>query len=68
MNDAKYYAFKKGNVRFFALDSNYMDAKQLAWLEKQLQAPGTKIGRFVSSITPFIRREEPTAPPSSCAC
>ena len=37
MNDANYYTFKKGNVRFFALDSNYMDAKQLAWLEKQLK-------------------------------
>ena len=36
MNGTNYYAFKKGNVRFFALDSNYMDAKQLAWLEKEL--------------------------------
>jgi 3',5'-cyclic AMP phosphodiesterase CpdA len=42
MNEAKYYTFKKGNVRFFALDSNYMDAKQLAWLEKQLQDSGNK--------------------------
>jgi hypothetical protein len=30
MNGANYYTLKKGNVRFFALDSNYMDAKQLA--------------------------------------
>jgi predicted phosphodiesterase len=37
MNGVNYYTFKKGNVRFFALDSNYMDAKQLAWLEKELQ-------------------------------
>src|ERR1700741_3812853 len=42
MNGANYYTFKKGNVRFFALDSNYMDAKQLAWLEKQLQDAGNK--------------------------
>jgi predicted phosphodiesterase len=41
MNGANYYTFKKGNVRFFVLDSNYMDAKQLAWLDKQLQDAGT---------------------------
>jgi 3',5'-cyclic AMP phosphodiesterase CpdA len=41
MNESNYYTFKKGNVRFFALDSNYMDAKQLAWLQKQLQDSGT---------------------------
>jgi len=40
MNGSNYYTFKKGNVRFFALDSNYMDAKQLAWLEKELQDSG----------------------------
>jgi len=42
MNGANYYTFKKGNVRFFVLDSNYMDSKQLAWLEKQLQDAGSK--------------------------
>jgi len=36
MSGANYYSFKKSNVRFFVLDSNYMDSKQLAWLEKQL--------------------------------
>ena len=36
MNGQRYYSFKKGNVRFFALDSNYMDPDQLAWLEKGL--------------------------------
>jgi 3',5'-cyclic AMP phosphodiesterase CpdA len=40
MSDSNYYTFKKGNVRFFVLDSNYMDAKQLAWLEKQLKDAG----------------------------
>ena len=40
MNGANYYTFKKGNVRFFALDSNYMDPKQLAWLETQLRDAG----------------------------
>ena len=40
MNDKKYYTFKppNGSVRFFALDSNYMDQEQLAWLEKELAA------------------------------
>jgi predicted MPP superfamily phosphohydrolase len=41
MNGKQYYSFKKGNVRFFALDSNYMDPKQLAWLEQELQASGS---------------------------
>jgi predicted MPP superfamily phosphohydrolase len=37
MDGRRYYSFKKGNVRFFALDSNYMDPDQLAWLTNQLQ-------------------------------
>jgi 3',5'-cyclic AMP phosphodiesterase CpdA len=38
MDGHRYYSFKKGRVRFFALDSNYMDPDQLKWLENQLQA------------------------------
>lgn len=41
MNGERYHTFKKGNVRFFVLDSNYMDPEQLQWLEKQLQASGS---------------------------
>jgi hypothetical protein len=41
MNGANYYTYKKGNVRFFALDSNYMDPKQTAWLTSQLKDAGT---------------------------
>ena len=37
MNGERYYTFKKGNVGFFALDSNYMDPNQLDWLEKELR-------------------------------
>lgn len=37
MNGANYYAFTKRNVRFLALDSNYMDQRQTAWLETQLR-------------------------------
>ena len=40
MNGANYYTYKKGNVRFFALDSNYMDPKQVAWLETGLRDAG----------------------------
>jgi len=36
MNGERYYAFTRRNVRFFALDSTRMDAKQLAWLETSL--------------------------------
>lgn len=40
MNGERYYSFKapRGSVRFFALNSNYMDKPQLAWLEKELAA------------------------------
>jgi predicted MPP superfamily phosphohydrolase len=38
MNGQNYYAFARKNVRFFALDSDYMDAKQLRWLEEELRA------------------------------
>jgi 3',5'-cyclic AMP phosphodiesterase CpdA len=40
MNGESYYAYKKGNVHFFVLNSNYMDPKQLAWLEGQLKDAG----------------------------
>jgi 3',5'-cyclic AMP phosphodiesterase CpdA len=44
MNGERYYTFKASltsNVRFFALDSNYMDPVQLQWLEKELAASGS---------------------------
>jgi hypothetical protein len=37
MNGQQYYTFRKSNVQFFALDSNYMSPEQLAWLTKELQ-------------------------------
>jgi predicted phosphodiesterase len=36
MNGERFYTFKKGDARFFALDSNYMDQKQLKWLDDEL--------------------------------
>jgi Calcineurin-like phosphoesterase len=41
MAGKRYYSFKKGNVRFFALDSNYMDPVQIAWLEEELKNSGS---------------------------
>ena len=41
MNGQQYYTYKKGNVRFFALDTNTMNPRQLAWLEKELQNSGS---------------------------
>ena len=40
MNGESYHAFKQGNARFFALDSNYMDPKQIDWLKSELQSAG----------------------------
>jgi 3',5'-cyclic AMP phosphodiesterase CpdA len=36
MNGKEYYRFKKGNVAFYALNSTYMDQKQVKWLQEQL--------------------------------
>jgi len=49
MNGEKFYTFKApkkgvdafGDVRFFALDSNYMSQEQVQWLEKELKASDT---------------------------
>jgi len=37
MNGKEYYRFTKGNVAFYALNSNYMDQKQVKWLQDELQ-------------------------------
>jgi Calcineurin-like phosphoesterase len=43
MGGQRYYTFKpKDGVRFFALDSNYMDKKQLTWLETELKNSGSE--------------------------
>ena len=51
MGGQRYYTFRasnggsgkivSGGVRFFALDSNYLDAPQLAWVEKELSSSGS---------------------------
>ena len=43
MKGERYYTFKpKDGVRFFALDSNYMSADQLKWLDKELGDSGSE--------------------------
>jgi 3',5'-cyclic AMP phosphodiesterase CpdA len=37
MDGQRYYTYARGDVRFFALDSTRMDAKQLAWLDASLR-------------------------------
>src|SRR5262245_57402640 len=42
MNGERFYSFRpKMGVRFFALDSNYMDQTQLEWIDKELAAGGS---------------------------
>ena len=36
MDGQRFYTFEKEGVRFFALDSNYMDQTQVDWIEKEL--------------------------------
>ena len=37
MDNQRYYTYARGNVRFFVLDSNYLDPAQLAWVEAALK-------------------------------
>jgi hypothetical protein len=37
MGGKRYYSFRKGNVEFFVLDSNYMDPDQLRWVQDSLK-------------------------------
>lgn len=42
MGGKRYYTYQKKDVRFYALDSNYMDKDQQAWLEKELRESNAK--------------------------
>ncbi len=37
MNGQRYYTYARNNVRFFALDSNQMDQRQLQWIDTSLK-------------------------------
>jgi calcineurin-like phosphoesterase family protein len=38
MGGERYYTYARGNVRFFVIDSNFLDPPQLAWLESSLKS------------------------------
>jgi predicted phosphodiesterase len=38
MEGERYYTYKKGPIQMYALDSNYLDRKQLEWLAKELKS------------------------------
>jgi hypothetical protein len=42
MGGKRYYTYQKKDVRFFALDSNYMDKDQQRWLEDELSKSNSK--------------------------
>jgi hypothetical protein len=43
MKGQRYYSFKpRDGVRFFSLDSNYMEKQQIEWLEKELSGSGSE--------------------------
>jgi len=42
MGGKRYYTYQKKDVRFFAIDSNYMDRDQQAWLDKELRESDAK--------------------------
>jgi len=42
MGGKRYYTYTKKDVRFFALDSNYMDKDQQRWLEEELSKSNSK--------------------------
>jgi hypothetical protein len=54
----RYRTFKKGNARFFVIDSNYLDPAQLQWLEKELSQSGSdwKIAYFHHPLYTTARR------------
>jgi predicted phosphodiesterase len=37
MNGERFYSYKKDRVRFFVLDTDYLDQPQRRWIERQLQ-------------------------------
>jgi predicted phosphodiesterase len=58
LGGARYRTFKKGNVRFFVIDSNYLDPAQVKWLEKELESSGSdwKIAYFHHPLYTTARR------------
>jgi len=58
LGGTRYRTFKKDNVRFFILDSNYLDPEQVQWLTKELESSGSdwKIAYFHHPLYTTARR------------
>lgn len=58
LDGKRYRTFRKSNVRFFILDSNYLDPDQRKWLESELAASGSdwKIVYFHHPLYTTARR------------
>ena len=56
MNGERYYTYKKNNVRFFVLDTDYLDRKQRQWIERELQESTTTGRSPTSTIRSTPRR------------
>ena len=55
MGGKRFYTFKpKDGVRFFALDSNYMDKPQIEWLEKELADVGIGLEDSILPSPPVL--------------
>ena len=67
MGGQMYYTYSTKNVRFFALDSNKVEPKELAWLESQLKG-AKEPGRSATSTIRSIPTEARTAHRWTCAC
>ena len=66
MNGESYYTYKKGNARFFVLNSNYMDPKQTAWLEAQLRDAGNGDWKICYFHHPLYSSADPIVRPPIC--
>ncbi len=42
MNGDEFYRFKRGNVAFYALNSNYLDRRQIEWVDGELSRDTSK--------------------------
>jgi predicted phosphodiesterase len=58
LDGKRYRTFKEGHVRFFILDSNYLDPEQVKWLEKELEASDSewKVAYFHHPLYTTARR------------
>ena len=59
MGGERYYTYAKKNVRFFVLDSNQMDPKQLAWIDDALEAVAGRLEDLLLPSPALFRRRPP---------